>query len=341
MSSPLLQRDVPLHRLNTFGLPSRAAWFAAIDAPAQLRALIATPEWRYLQRFVLGGGSNLVLTGDFDGLMLHVRIPGRMLWGEDEEAWLVRAGAGENWHDFVCWTLAQGWPGLENLALIPGTVGAAPIQNIGAYGLEIAERLHFLEAIDLQTGELVIFDRNTCRFGYRNSVFKHEAAGRYLISAVIFRLPKTWQPLTQYADVKRELVARCIEQPTARVIADAVIAVRTRKLPDPTCIGNAGSFFKNPVVDAEAFARLVASYPELPHYVQPDGRVKLAAGWLIERCGWKGKPLGPVRVYEKQALVLVNSGGAQGQDVLRLAQAIQQSVRARFGVELEPEPVIL
>lgn len=341
MSNPLLQRDVPLHRLNTFGLPARAAWFAAIDTPAQLRALIATPEWRYLQRFVLGGGSNLVLTGDFDGLVLHVRIPGRALWGEDEQAWLVRAGAGENWHNFVCWTLEQGWPGLENLALIPGTVGAVPIQNIGAYGLEIAERFHCLEAVDLQTGEMLTFDHTACRFGYRDSVFKHEAAGRYLISAVMFRLPKTWQPLTQYADVERELAARCIEQPTARAIADAVIAVRTRKLPDPACIGNAGSFFKNPVVDAEAFARLAARYPELPHYVQPDSRVKLAAGWLIERCGWKGKPLGPVRVYEKQALVLVNSGGAQGQDVLRLAQAIQQSVRARFGVELEPEPVIL
>lgn len=337
----LFQRDVALHRLNTFGLPARAAWFAAIEAPAQLAALIATPEWRYLQHFVLGGGSNLILTGDFDGLVLHARIPGRQLLVEDDDAWIVHAGAGENWHDFVCWTLEQGWPGLENLALIPGTVGAAPVQNIGAYGLEMAERFERLEAVDLATGEMVAFDRAACRFGYRDSTFKGEAAGRYLIAAVTFRLPKRWRPLTGYLDVARELEARKIADPTARDIARAVIAIRSRKLPDPAVIGNAGSFFKNPVVDAAAFARLAARYPELPHYTQSDGTVKLAAGWLIERRGWKGKNLGPVGVYEKQALVLVNCGGARGEDVLRLARAIQESVRAMFGVELEPEPVIL
>ena len=341
MPTELLQRDVPLHRLNTFGLPARAAWFAAIETPAQLVALIATPEWRYLQRFVLGGGSNLVLTGDFDGLVLHVRIPGRALIAEDDDAWHVRAGAGENWHDFVCWTLEQGWPGLENLALIPGTVGAAPIQNIGAYGLEMAERFQRLETVDLATGEAVAFDRAACRFGYRDSVFKREAAGRYLITAVTFRLPKRWRPLIQYADVARELDARKIADPTARDIADAVITIRSRKLPDPARIGNAGSFFKNPVVDAAAFACLAVQHPDLPHYAQPDGTVKLAAGWLIERCGWKGRVLGPVGVYEKQALVLVNRGGARGTDVLRLARAIQESVRATFGVELEPEPVVV
>ena len=216
MPTELLQRDVPLHRLNTFGLPARAAWFAAIETPAQLVALIATPEWRYLQRFVLGGGSNLVLTGDFDGLVLHVRIPGRALIAADDDAWHVRAGAGENWHDFVCWALERGWPGLENLALIPGTVGAAPIQNIGAYGLEMAERFQRLETVDLATGETVAFDRAACRFGYRDSIFKHEAAGRYLITAVTFRLPKRWRPLIQYADVARELDARKIADPTAR-----------------------------------------------------------------------------------------------------------------------------
>ncbi|MBL8259134.1 MAG: UDP-N-acetylmuramate dehydrogenase [Candidatus Competibacteraceae bacterium] len=337
----LLQRDVPLHRLNTFGLPARAAWFAAIETPAQLVALIATPEWRYLQRFVLGGGSNLILTGDFDGLVLHARIAGRELIAEDDDAWTVRAGAGECWHDFVCWTLERGWPGLENLALIPGTVGAAPIQNIGAYGLEMAERFQQLEAVDLATGETVTFDRSACRFGYRDSAFKREAAGRYLVAAVTFRLPKRWRPLTGYADVARELETRKIADPTARDIADAVIAVRSRKLPDPARIGNAGSFFKNPVVDAATFARLAARYPEMPRYAQPDGAVKLAAGWLIERCGWKGKNLGPVGVYEKQALVLVNRGGARGEDVLRLARAIRESVRAMFGVELEPEPVVL
>ncbi len=341
MRTELLQRAAPLDRLNTFGLPARAAGFAAIETPAQLAALMTLPEWRFWPRFVLGGGSNLVLTGDFAGLILHVRIPGRRLVAEDALAWFVRAGAGENWHDFVTWTLDCGWPGLENLALIPGTVGAAPIQNIGAYGLEIAERFQQLEAVDLATGETTIFDRAACRFGYRDSVFKREAAGRYLISAVTFRLPKRWRPVTGYAELARELETRGFSQPTALQIADAVVTIRSRKLPDPARIGNVGSFFKNPVVDAATFAHLTERYPELPRYPQPDGAVKLAAGWLIERCGWKGRSLGAAGVYERQALVLVNRGGARGEDVLRLAQAIQASVRAEFGVELELEPVVL
>lgn len=341
MSADLLQRNVPLHRLNSFGLPARAEWFAAIDAPAQLSALMRLPEWRYLQRFVLGGGSNLVLTGDFAGLVLQVRLAGQERVAEDADAWLIRAGAGENWHAFVCWTLERGWPGLENLALIPGTVGAAPIQNIGAYGLEMAERFQCLEAVDLATGKSVTFDHAACRFGYRDSIFKQEAAGRYFITAVTFRLPKRWQPVTHYADLAREIEARQITQPTAQQIAHAVVAIRSRKLPDPARLGNAGSFFKNPLVDAATFASLAARYPKLPHYPQPDGRVKLAAGWLIERCGWKGRNLGLVGVYEHQALVLINRGGACGEDVLRLARAIQETVQTKFGVELELEPVVL
>lgn len=337
----LIQRDIPLADLNTFGLPARAALFAAIQTPAQLATLIAWPEWRDWPRFVLGGGSNLILAGDFPGLMLQVRIAGRELVAEDAAAWRVRAGAGENWHDFVQWTLDRGWPGLENLALIPGTVGAAPVQNIGAYGLEVAERFAHLEAVDLATGEGVTFDRAACRFGYRDSVFKREAAGRYLITAVTFRLPKPWRPLTGYADVARELETRRIVHPTARDIANAVIAIRSRKLPDPAQMGNAGSFFKNPVVNAAVWTDLAARHSDLPHYPQPDGTVKLAAGGLIERCGWKGKSLGPVGVYERQALVLVNRGGARGADVLRLAQAIRASVRVEFGVELESEPVVV
>ncbi len=337
----LLLPDVPLQSLNTFGLPARAAWFAAIESPAQLAGLIARPEWKRLRRFVLGGGSNLILAGDFDGLVLYVRISGRERVAEDAYAWFVRAGAGENWHDFVSWTLDRGWPGLENLALIPGTVGAAPVQNIGAYGLEMAERFYCLEAVDLATGETVFLDRAACRFGYRDSVFKREAAGCFLITAVTFRLPKRWQPVTGYADVARELDMQGIAKPTAREVAGAVIAIRSCKLPDPAQIGNAGSFFKNPQVDAATFKSLIARHSDLPHYPQPDGMVKLAAGWLIERCGWKGKNLGPAGVYERQALVLVNRGGARGEDVLRLAQAIQASVRAMFGVDLEPEPVVL
>ncbi len=335
-----VQRDAQLTAFNTFGLPAQAALFAVIETPAQLATLIALPEWSEWPRLILGGGSNLILTGDVAGLTLQVRILGRELIAEDSDAWQVRAGAGENWHGFVQWTLECGWPGLENLALIPGTVGAAPVQNIGAYGLEVAERFDRLEAIDLATGEMLTFDRAACRFGYRDSVFKHEAAQRYLITAVIFRLPKRWQPLTDYADVVRELAARRIVHPTAQDMADVIIAIRSRKLPDPTQIGNAGSFFKNPVIAAAAFVRLAARYPDLPYYPQPDGTIKLAAGWLIEYCGWKGKSLGPVGVYERQALVLVNRGQARGADVLRLAQAIRESVRAEFGVDLELEPVV-
>ncbi|HJW25783.1 MAG TPA: UDP-N-acetylmuramate dehydrogenase [Rhodocyclaceae bacterium] len=336
----MLRRDVDLSACNTLALPGGAALYARIDHPGQL----AEPEFASQRRFILGGGSNLVLTGDFDGLVLHMAIPGRRLAREDADAWYVEGGAGENWHDFVQWTLAQGWPGLENLSLIPGTVGAAPIQNIGAYGLEVAERFHTLTAFDFATGCLVAFGRDDCRFGYRDSLFKQEGwhlSGRFAITSVTFRLPKAWRPMAGYADLARELDERQVASPTARDVADAVVAVRRRKLPDPAQIPNAGSFFHNPVVDAAAADRLAALYPNLPRYPQADGRIKLAAGWLIEQAGWKGRDLGPVGMYEKQALVLVNRGGARGEDVQRTMAAVRADVAARFGVELTPEPVFL
>jgi UDP-N-acetylmuramate dehydrogenase len=336
--------NADLAALNTLALPARAAYLARITEAAQLPALMAYPQLHDTPRFVLGGGSNLVLTGDFDGLMLQMAIAGRELAGEDADAWYVRAGAGENWHDFVDWTLAQGWPGLENLSLIPGTVGAAPIQNIGAYGLEVAERFHSLEACDMRSGETVCFDHGACRFAYRNSVFKQEGwhlEGRFVITNVTFRLPKIWQALPRYADVAAELDARCIKKANARQIADAVIAIRQRKLPDPARLPNAGSFFHNPVVDVATAERLTAEFPGLPRYPQADGRIKLAAGWLIEQAGWKGRDLGPVGMYEKQALVLVNRGKACGADVLVLASAVQADVRQRFDIELTPEPIFL
>ena len=339
-----VERDANLARRNTLALPAHAALFARISSADQLTALADTCSPSDTRLFILGGGSNLVLTGDVDGLVAHVAIPGRELAGEDADAWYVRAGAGETWHDFVQWTLAQGWPGLENLALIPGTVGAAPIQNIGAYGLEVAERFHALAAFDMQRGESVRFDRAGCRFGYRDSVFKQEGwhlDGRFVITDVTFRLPKRWRPLTGYADIERELAAHGITDPGAHQIADAVVAVRQRKLPDPARIPNTGSFFHNPVMTAEAAKPLLSAHPALPHYPQPDGRMKLAAGWLIEQAGWKGRDLGAVGMYENQALVLVNRGGATGADVLALMQAVQQDVAERFGVKLTPEPVFL
>ncbi|MGQ5488595.1 UDP-N-acetylmuramate dehydrogenase [Thauera sp. ZXT1-4] len=329
-----------LSRLNTFGLRARAACLVKVRSVADVRAAIATPQWSTGRRLVLGGGSNLVFTGDFDGTVLKVEIPGRRLLRVDDEGWTIEAGGGECWHDFVRWTLDQGWPGLENLSLIPGTVGAAPIQNIGAYGLELADRFESLDAVDLDTGALRMFDLAACGFGYRDSVFKRNP-GRWLVSTVRFRLPRPWQPLTRYADLALELAARGCSAPEARAVSDAVIAVRRRKLPDPAEIGNAGSFFKNPVVDAERCARLLAAHPGMPHYPQASGQEKLAAGWLIEQAGWKGRSLGPVGSYSHQALVLVNHGGATGGDVQRLAQAIMADVEARFGVCLEPEPVFV
>ena len=333
-------QNVDLTPFNTLALPGQAAAYQKITAPGQL----AVPELASQTRFILGGGSNLVLTGDFDGLVLHMAIPGKRLLKEDGEAFYIEAGAGENWHDFVQWTLQQGWPGLENLSLIPGTVGAAPIQNIGAYGLEVGECFHSLTAWDFQKQAFFPVDRNNCRFGYRDSVFKQEGwhlSGRMAITSVVFRLPKAWTPNLRYADVNQELAAQKIATPTAQDVANAIIAVRQRKLPDPAIIPNTGSFFHNPVVEATLADALAADFPTLPRYAQPDGRVKLAAGWLIEQAGWKGKNLGPVGMYEKQALVLVNRGGATGDDVKRTMAAVQADVKAKFGVALTPEPIFL
>ena len=333
-------RGAELTGFNTFGLRARAARLVHVRDVDQLRALLTEADWARTPRLVLGGGSNVVLTGDFAGTVLKVDLPGRRLLRTEADAWIVEAGAGESWHDFVRWTLAQGWPGLENLSLIPGTVGAAPIQNIGAYGLELVERFESLDAVELDSGELRRFDAAACAFGYRDSVFKRNP-GRWMVVAVRFRLPRPWRALTRYADVARELEARGLAQPGALEVSDAVIAIRRRKLPDPAVLGNAGSFFKNPVVDAARCARLLAEHPALPHYPQADGSEKLAAGWLIEHAGWKGRDLGPVGCYERQALVLVNRGGATGDDVRRIAQAIIADVDARFGVRLEPEPVFI
>lgn len=332
------QRDADLTALNTFGLPARAKRLLRLRSVDEARAFAAARD-QSEPCFVLGGGSNLLLRGEPLACVLKVEIEGRRLLGEDDEAVIVEAGAGENWHDFVRWTLAEGWPGLENLSLIPGTVGAAPIQNIGAYGLEMAARFASLDALDLRCGEMRAFDAAACRFAYRDSVFRREP-GRWLVTAVRFRLPRRWRPLAAYGDIGRELAARGIASPTPSQVSEAVIAIRRRKLPDPAELGSAGSFFKNPLVDAAHCAELLAAHPGLPHYPQADGRVKLAAGWLIERCGWKGRRLGPVGCHAGQALVLVNHGGASGAEVLQLAARIRGDVQARFGVALEIEPVV-
>ena len=339
-ATPLLLSDYSLRACNTFGFDARARWFCRIESPEQFAAVLRDPRVAGLPHLVLGSGSNIVLTRDFEGVVMHVALAGKRLVRDDSEAWYVEAAAGENWHEFVAWTLGQGLPGLENLALIPGTVGAAPVQNIGAYGLELAERFGSLRAVELATGDMHEFDAAQCGFGYRDSFFKREGRGRFAITSVTFRLAKAWTPHAEYADVARAL-ATSGAGPSPRAIFDAVVAVRRAKLPDPAVVGNAGSFFKNPVVDAQTFDALHAREPQIVSYRQPDVRVKLAAGWLIDRCGWKGRVMGGAGVHERQALVLVNHGGATGAQVLALAQAIQEDVRARFGVELEPEPVVI
>jgi UDP-N-acetylmuramate dehydrogenase len=340
-SRPDIRRDQSLLALNTFGIDARAAAYLRVTGVDDLRAVRNDPALTAMRRLVLGGGSNLLLTRDFDGLVLHMMNLGIAVTGENEDHVFVTAQAGESWHGCVKWTLQHGLPGLENLSLIPGSVGAAPIQNIGAYGSELADYVQSLRAFDFDTGEIRTLTKHDCAFGYRDSVFKHGLRERAVIVAVTFALPKLWQPNLRYAELATEVASRGFVSPTAKDISDAVIAIRTRKLPDPAQIGNAGSFFKNPVASAEKRNALMAHYPALVSYVQPDGSYKLAAGWLIDQCGWKGKSLGAAGVHEKQALVLVNRGGASGTDILQLAKAISDDVYTRFGVLLEPEPVLI
>lgn len=329
----------PMAAFNTFGIAARARYFAAPATEAELAVLLRSVTARNLPLMVLGGGSNVVFGGDFDGLVIHPDLRGIACIGKSATHYLVEAAAGEKWHDFVQYTLAQDWYGLENLSLIPGTVGAAPIQNIGAYGVEVTDRLHSLTAMDVSSGELREFSHAECRFGYRDSIFKQELRDRYIITRVRFSLLRQPTPKTDYGDIQKELATLGIECATPRQVAAAVIAIRTRKLPSPAVLGNAGSFFKNPVVSREKLVTLRATWPEIVAYVQGEG-AKLAAGWLIERAGWKGRRIGPVGSYDKQALVLVNHGGATGADVIRVATAIRQAVRDTFGVELEMEPQV-
>jgi UDP-N-acetylmuramate dehydrogenase len=336
-----VESGVSLKPFNTFGLPAVAHTLVRIAGDADVRRVVDHPQYGRAPKFILGGGSNIVLTRDMPQLVLKVEVRGMRLVHETADAWVVEAGAGEDWHAFVAWTLANGWPGLENLALIPGTVGAAPVQNIGAYGIELKDRFESLDAVDLVTGRSVTLHAGVCAFGYRDSVFKHGLAGRSLITRVRFRLPRPWRPVLGYLDIERRMHDTGVTEPTAQQLFDWVCAIRRAKLPDPALMGNAGSFFKNPVVTPEQCRDIIGRDPEIVHYPLPDGSVKLAAGWMIDACGWKGKTVGGAGVYERQALVLVNRGGAIGSEVMTLARAIQESVYGRFGIRLETEPVVV
>ena len=336
-----VESGVSLKPYNTFDLPAVARSLVRITRDADVRAVVDHPQLGRAAKFILGGGSNIVLTRDMPQVVLKIEVRGMQLVEQRADAWIIEAGAGENWHDLVAWTLEQGYPGLENLALIPGTVGAAPVQNIGAYGLELEERFESLDAVDLVTGRSVTLGASICAFGYRDSVFKHALAGRSVITRVRFRLPRPWRPVLGYLDLDRKMTETGNTAPDARQIFEWVSAIRRAKLPDPARVGNAGSFFKNPLVTPEQCRDIIGRDPEVVHYPMPDGSVKLAAAWMIDSCGWKGKTVGNAGVYEKQALVLVNRGDAIGSEVMTLARAIQESVYGRFGIRLELEPVVV
>lgn len=326
----------PLQSRHTFAIDVSSRFLQVVASEAELIAALQTVTARNQRLMVLGGGSNVVFSRDYDGLVLCPALLGIHARYLDDKTVLVEAAAGENWHGFVQYCLAQGWYGLENLSLIPGTVGAAPVQNIGAYGVELKDCLHSVRAICRQTGQPREFTLAECHFGYRDSIFKQQFKDAYVISAVRLVLSLQVQVKLQYGDIARRLQQAGIDQPQPRDVAAAIIAIRRSKLPDPADIGNCGSFFKNPVISVRHYQVLLAQYPEMIAYPQPEG-VKLAAGWLIEQAGWKGRSLGRAGVYEKQALVLVNRGGATGPEVTALAQAIQHDVALKFGVALEIE----
>lgn len=333
-----IQTQADLSQLNTLQLRSHAEHFAELREVKDLHSLLNDSHVRKMKWHLLGGGSNLVLPSIVNGLVLKISNHGRGLVHEDKDYWFVKSQAGENWNDFVQYTLQQGYWGLENLSLIPGTVGAAPIQNIGAYGLEVKDLLWQVTCLDLQSGESKTFSNAECQFAYRDSFFKQDGAGKYLVWDVTFRLPKKNTLRLEYGDIKKE-VERRGHSPSPKTIAEAVVTIRQSKLPDPKVIGNAGSFFKNPIVSQEVRNRLLQSYPDLVSFPHGSDQFKLAAGWLIDRTGWKGKTLGPVGMYEKQALVLVNHGGAIAADVWKLADQVASDVAAKFGVTIEPEPI--
>ncbi len=332
----MLEQNKELLPFNTFGLAAKAAHYAVVSSTSDVRAAI---QGGIRPIRVLGGGSNILFTQNMEGLLLKNEIMGKEIVRRWPNRVHVRVGGGENWHQFVQWAVENNLGGIENLSLIPGTVGASPIQNIGAYGVEIKDVFVRLRAIDLETGKERVFNQKECAFGYRDSIFKREAKGRYLIKEVVFSLTTQQHRInTSYGDISKTLETLGITTPpTIADISRAVVYIRSIKLPDPQKIGNCGSFFKNPELPAAVLTDIRREYPQAPGYDLPDNRVKIPAGWLIEQCGWKGKRVGNTGCYEKQALVLVNHGGATGSEALQLARDIIASVKARFGVELEPE----
>ena len=335
--SQTIRNSVDLTDWTTFGVPALAKDWMSATSDDEVRTALAYAEDRGLPLLIMGGGSNVLLHRDWPGLALHIGLKGFQVLRENGDEVDVVVGAGENWHDWVMVSLEMGWNGLENLALIPGNVGASPMQNIGAYGVEVKDRFLWLEAINIQTGALHRFDAAACEFDYRESIFKSAAKGHWVIVRVAFSLQRKAPLNTEYGSIQKELEGLPQETWTHRDVADAVMRIRSSKLPDPKKLGNAGSFFKNPILSAADFEALRVRHPEVAHFVQGDGNIKIAAGWLIERAGWKGKRRGTHGVHEKQALVLVHYGGASGKDIWKLAQDVMADVFEKFGVQLQTE----
>jgi len=337
---PLIKENQSLKSSNTFAIDVNARYFAEIHSTAELQELLGTEQIRTEALLIVGGGSNILFTKDFDGLVVKMKIEGITVTAQGD-AVFVTAGAGVKWHDLVMYCVENGYAGLENLSLIPGTVGASPIQNIGAYGVELKDVFYSCEAVEIATGTLRNFNYADCGFGYRESVFKNEYKGRYIITSVCYQLSKTPNLNIQYGAIAAELQNRHIEQPSIADVSAVVADIRVSKLPDPSTIGNAGSFFKNPVIDETDFAPVLAAAPDVVHYPAGPGKVKLAAGWLIEACGFKGMVSGHTGTWKNQALVLVNHGGATGAEVYNFSERIIETVHTRFGIRLEREVNIL
>lgn len=328
--------NISLKPLNTFGIAKNAKFFTAVDSEMQLTQALIWAKNHHQNVLILGGGSNILLTKDFDGLVIKIEIKGIIVIREDENYICVKVGAGEGWHDLVEYAIDKNWAGIENLSMIPGTVGAAPMQNIGAYGVEIKEVFESLEALNRSSLQIETFSAEACKFGYRESVFKHELKDQYVICTVVVRLRKKPDFRVEYGAIQDVLKEKGIEELTIKSVSEAVSEIRKSKLPDPKEIGNAGSFFKNPTISQKQFSELRSIFPEMPGYPSSDG-VKVPAGWLIEQAGWKGIRMGEVGVHSKQALVLVNYGNGEGTEIKALSEKLGKSVLEKFNIQLQPE----
>ena len=333
-----IQNHTSLKPYNTFGIDVNASKFIDITNIEMLTTLVKNEK----DFFIIGGGSNLLLTKDIDRLVIHINFKGIKIIDEIDDAVLVQVAAGENWHEFVLWCIDNNYGGVENLSLIPGNVGTAPIQNIGAYGVEFKDTAVSVEAINIETGNIRTFHKDKCEFGYRNSVFKNELKGKYIITNVTFKLSKNKHQLNgSYGAIQAELAKNNITKPTIRDISDAVIAIRESKLPNPKKIGNSGSFFKNPVISKSAFEKLQEKFPDAPHYTVSENEIKVPAGWMVEQCGFKGKRFGDAGIHKNQALVLVNYANATGKEILDLSKRIQKAVFEKFEIAIEVEVNII